>query len=218
MLGGGAAGGTPLALAYLAFSAASDPTVREVALTAATSARRAAEVAAQAAAEAAATAAAVVSAHSQGDRYCLEPLHAGLLALAVVLVLLAAGLLACCSVGTLPLGVLGGHVWGRFTARSPLPAAVAPALAASAASAAAASDLVDENYTLTLAESIIERGCQPAALAATAIEFETSPEAVAQWLQAYRDAVAGPRPDERRHHGPGPGPHRRHGPGRRTAR
>ena len=62
MLGaGGAAGGIPSAFIYWALSAASDPTVRETAITAAAAAR-------QAAAQAAEAAAAVVSAHSEGDR------------------------------------------------------------------------------------------------------------------------------------------------------
>ena len=223
---GGAAGGIPSALIWWALSAASDPAVRETAITAATAAR-------QAAAQAADAAAAVVSAHSQGERYCMPPIQAGLMALAVVLLLLAVGLVACCSVGTLPLGVLGGHIWGRLTARSPFPAAVARAVASAEAPApppppvlgavAAAGpapgpepvDLEDENYTLALAESIIARDCQPAALAATAIEFRSSLEAVARWLQAYRDAVAGPVPDDRH---ATPMPHRRRGRGWRVPR
>ena len=119
---GGAAGGIPSALIWWALSAANDPAVRETAITAATAAR-------QAAAQAADAAAAVVSAHSQGERYCMSPIQAGFLALALVLLLLTAGLVACCSVGTLPLGVLGGHIWGRFAARTPIPAAVLRALA-----------------------------------------------------------------------------------------
>ena len=196
---GGAAGGIPSALAWWALSAASDPAVRETAITAAAAAR-------QAAAQAADAAAAVVSAHSQGERWCISPLQAGLLALAVLVCLLTATLVACCSVGTLPLGVLGGHIWGRFAARTSAPAlglrtlaAAPPATpAAEAASRPAPEpDLEDENYTLALAQSILARNCQPAALAATAIEFGSSPEAVARWLQAYREAVAGPVPDSR---------------------
>ena len=215
---GGAAGSIPSALVWWFLSAANDPAVRETAITAATAAR-------QAAAQAADAAAAVVSAHSQGDRWCMSPLQAGFLALAVVLLLLAAGLVACCSVGTLPLGVLGGHVWGRFAARTSVPAAVLRALAptppSTPAAVAAAGpepeqlDLEDDNYTPALAQSIISRNCQPAALAATAIEFGSSPEAVARWLQAYRDAVAGPVPDDRR---PTPASLRRWGRGWRVPR
>ena len=130
------------------------------------------------------------------------------MALAVFLCLLTATLVACCSVGTLPLGVLGGHIWGRLAARTAAPALGRRTLATTPPAAPAVEvavrpapepepDLEDENYTLALAQSILARNCQPAALAATAIEFGSSPEAVARWLQAYRDAIAGPVPDSR---------------------
>ena len=82
--------------------------------------------------------------------------------------------------GTFPLGALGGHLWGRIAARAAPPAggqpsAVAPAVAdgptpvVAAPPQAPTTGPADENYTLSLAERIIELGCPPAALAAAAV-------------------------------------------------
>ena len=146
--------------------------------------RQAAEAAAHVAAEAtsAATAVSAAAASQAADgRICVAPLHAGILVASVVILLVLGAVLLCCTAGTLPLGAIGGHLWGRHVARR------APQALADEGPTVA-------DHTLGLAERIIYLGCPPEALAAATIEFDSNSAAVRAWLEAYRVAAAGPCP------------------------